>query len=196
MKQARNTLFVLDFEPTNETKGSWHCTPSDNEDTGGADGWKIGNQHLFRLNSTGNDWLNNLIPSSLQMRLNGEVVPLPEVTITGGLAVTEGGMAVFTVHRTGETRQALTVLLDVSENGAAGGDFVAPDQEGRKRVTIPAGRLSAPYRVPTARDVVDEGAGSAVVGLADSTAYQRGKPASARVDIRDDDDPPRGNTRC
>ena len=120
----------------------------------------------------------------------GEVVPAPPVvTIAGGGPVDEGADAAFTVRRTGGASAALTVLLNVSEAPGAG-DFVAAGNEGFKRVTIPAGSAEAAYAVPTVDDGVAEPNGAVTVALRADDAYALGDPASAAVEVRDNDGAP------
>ncbi len=121
----------------------------------------------------------------------GEVVPAPPVvTIAGGGPVAEGADAAFTVRRTGGASAALTVLLNVSEAAGAGRDFVAAGNEGFKRVTIPAGSAEAAYAVPTVDDGVAEPNGAVTVALRADDAYALGDPASAAVEVRDNDGAP------
>ncbi len=135
-------------------------------------------------------------PASVSVQVtdnDGEgVVPaLPVVTIAGGGAVAEGADAAFTVRRTGDTSAALTVLLAISEAAGGGRDFVAVENEGFKRVIIRAGQAEAAYAVPTVDDDVAEPRGAVTVALrADDDAYARGDPASAEVEVRDDDGEP------
>ena len=120
----------------------------------------------------------------------GGVAPAPPVvTIAGGGPVDEGADAAFTVRRTGGASAALTVLLNVSEAPGAG-DFVAAGNEGFKRVTIPAGSAEAAYAVPTVDDGVAEPNGAVTVALRADDAYALGDPASAAVEVRDNDGSP------
>ncbi len=45
-------------------------------------------------------------------------VPLPTITIAGGAEVTEGFAAVFTLSRTGDAAEALTVTVEVRQEFA------------------------------------------------------------------------------
>ncbi len=114
----------------------------------------------------------------------------PVVTIAGGGPVAEGADAAFTVRRTGDASAALTVLLSVSEAAGGGRDFVAAGNEGFKRVAIPAGSAEAAYAVPTVDDGADEPNGAVTVALRADDAYELGDPASAAVEVRDNDGAP------
>ncbi len=121
----------------------------------------------------------------------GGVAPAPPVvTIAGGGPVAEGADAAFTVRRTGDASAALTVLLSVSEAAGGGRDFVAAGNEGFKRVAIPAGSAEAAYAVPTVDDGADEPNGAVTVALRADDAYELGDPASAAVEVRDNDGAP------
>ncbi len=122
------------------------------------------------------------------------VEPAPEVSIAAQAAsVTEGGNAVFTVSASRAPGADLTVRLTVSE--AAGGDFVAADDEGAARVTIAKGATGAAFSVATANDAADEPDGAVTVTVAadgESDARYRVAPApndAASVAVADDDAP-------
>ena len=117
---------------------------------------------------------------------------LPEVRITGGSAVTEGTAASFTVTRTGDTTNALTVLLSVGEDTSGGRDYVAAGNEGDKSIAIPSGSASATYNVATVDDNTDEPNGEVQVSIRTSSSnYRIATPGNeARVVVNDDDDPP------
>ena len=120
-----------------------------------------------------------------------EVRIVPVVTVTGGAAVTEGAEAVFTVRRTGPTTSALTVGLNVTEITSDGQDFVAPEDEGSKEVTIQAGDAAATYRVPTVNDAVEEPDGEvALEVLSDSDAYTIVLGTDPVVTVTDNDGDP------
>ena len=112
--------------------------------------------------------------------------PLPVLTIAAGASpVTEGGGASFTLSANPAPSADLQVRLDVAD--APGADFVAPDDEGRRTVTILAGRTSAGVTVATAADDKDEPDGPVTVALANGPGYELGSASFARVTVRDDD---------
>jgi len=188
---AANTSYwvVLDVTGTvGERVALWEVTDSTNEDTGAAAGWSLADKHRFRENTENADWTDNLIRSTLKLRINGSVVPVPTVTIAArNASVTEGTAAEFTVSRTGATTSALSVQLGVSENGTGGRDFVASTDEGSKTFSIPAGSATATYSVSTVGDTTDEPNGAVTVMVNADNAYAVGTAASASVTVNDND---------
>ena len=78
---------------------------------------------------------------------------------------------------------AIPVRLKVSE--AAGGDVVAPGDEGEKRLWFGPGRTVATYPVPTKAGTGVEG--TVTVALVErGSSYTLGDPSSATVAVRDD----------
>ena len=116
-----------------------------------------------------------------------EPVTLPAVRIAGGAAVTEGGDAVFTLTADRAPASALTVELAVSETGA--GDHVAAPDEGPATLVLPRDATEATFAVATVNDAVDEPDGSATVTVEPGAGYTVGAPASASVEVTDDDAP-------
>ncbi len=84
-------------------------------------------------------------------------------------SITEGGDAVFTVTADRAPDANLAVTLTVTE--AAGSDFVAAADEGKKTVTILARKTSATLTVRTEDDKVDEPNGSVTATLAAGNGY-------------------------
>ncbi len=107
----------------------------------------------------------------------------PEVGISAGSGVTEGGDAVFTVTADPAPSAALTVDVTVT----ASGDFGAAT--GSRQVTIPASG-SATLTVSTTNDDVDEADGSVTVTVDDGSGYTvSATQGSAAIAVADDDDP-------
>ncbi|MCY4176626.1 MAG: hypothetical protein OXD37_09940 [Acidimicrobiaceae bacterium] len=170
---------------------TWRVTTSMSEDSGAAAGWSIADKHLFRANTDNADWRDNLIRSSLKIRVNGSLVTLPTVTVASVASpVTEGDPARFTVSRTGATTSALAVQLTVAEDNDDGQDFVASTGEGAKNFTIPSGSASSVFSVTTTADTIDEPAGEVTVTVTDSDDYTVGGASSAVVVVNDDDAAP------
>ncbi len=112
----------------------------------------------------------------------------PELTITGGTGVTEGGTATFTIDASKPWSETLTVNLSVAD--AAASDFVADDDEGDQTVTIDAGETSATFTVDTVNDTgvtADEPSGEVTVTLEDGDGYTVGTASSATVAVTDND---------
>jgi len=101
--------------------------------------------------------------------------------------VTEGGDATFTLTADRASASALTVELAVSETGA--GDHVAAADEGPATVTIPKDATEATFSVATVNDATDEPDSSASVAVQPGAGYTVGAPASASVEVTDDDAP-------
>ncbi len=114
---------------------------------------------------------------------------VPEITVSGGPAVTEGGNAAFTLIATPAPASELTVRIQVADDGTS--DFVSTSNEGTKTVTIPSGG-TATYNVVTEGDRRDEGNGAVSLTVLADTAnpltYAVGDPASDTVTVNDDDD--------
>ena len=115
-------------------------------------------------------------------------LPPPVVTIAARAgSVTEGGDAVFTLTADRAPDADLTVTLAVSETGD--GDHVAAADEGPATVTIPKDATEAVFTLATVNDDADEPDGSAVVTVEAGAGYTVGDPASASVEVKDDDVP-------
>ena len=100
----------------------------------------------------------------------GDDAALPVVRVTPGASpVTEGEEARFTVTRGGTVEAALTVALVVHENGALFGPGLPTSAP---KVTIPTGRSSVGFAVPTRDDDTGERDGWVDVWVQDSfSAY-------------------------
>ena len=123
--------------------------------------------------------------------LEGTTPPaVPQITVQGAGAVTEGGNAVFTVSASSAPTAALTVTLTVAD--AASSDFLASSDEGEKTVTIASDQTSATLTVPTQNDSTDEADGSVTATVAGATGYTVGSPATATVAVSDNDPTPQG----
>ena len=106
----------------------------------------------------------------------------PEIAVSAGSAVTEGGDAVFTLTATPAPAADLTVSVTV----AADGDWGVT--AGSRTVTIPT-TGSATLTLATADDDADEPDGSVTVTVDDGTGYTVGASASGTVAVSDDDAP-------
>ncbi len=107
----------------------------------------------------------------------------PEVSITAGSTVTEGGSALFTLAASPAPAASLGVSVNVTASGAYG------VTAGSQTVTIPTSG-SATLAIGTTGDSIDEPDGSVTVTLATGSGYDLDSSASAAtVSISDDDDP-------
>ena len=126
--------------------------------------------------------------------VNDGADPLPELTITGGAAVTEGTAATFTVTASpvpayrGEG-DSLLVSIDVAD--APGADFLASSLEGDNGAwEFVRGAASRTFTLATEADETDEPSGPVTVTIRPRAGkYTVGTPASATVTVNDDDNP-------
>ena len=108
---------------------------------------------------------------------------LPEISITAGSGIIEGGVATFTISANPAPAAALSVAVAVSQTGDVG---VTP---GSQTMTIPTSG-SYTLSVATVNDSVDEADGSVTVTVASGQDYTVSSTAgSATVAVADDDDP-------
>ncbi len=112
--------------------------------------------------------------------------PLPTVSIAPATSpVTEGAATSFTLERTGDSTDELTVGLSVSEDGAVLG--ASPPTE----TVFAAGAATADLAVATEDDEVAEAASVVTVSFAAGTGYAIAANASqAAVTVEDDDAAP------
>ena len=117
-------------------------------------------------------------------------VPLPTITIAGGEAVTEGGAAVFTLSRTGDAAEALTVTVEVQQEFAVTVTRV-PDKlfgEPPTTVTFDAGHATASLSLPTVDDALPDHDVVVTVAIGAGPNYSPGpSAATATVLVREDD---------
>ena len=110
--------------------------------------------------------------------------PTPEVSVTGGAGVTEGGDATFTVTASPAPAADLAVSVTVS----ASGDYGAAT--GQRAVTVPT-TGSATLTVGTADDSADEADGSVTATVDAGGGYTvSATQGAATVGVADDDDAP------
>ena len=108
---------------------------------------------------------------------------VPQVSITAGPGVTEGGAASFTLTAAPAPAADLPVTVTVSQNGA----FGAPT--GSRTVTVPSGG-SVSFTVATTDDSADETDGSVTVTVNTGSGYTVSNTQGAgTVAVSDDDDP-------
>ena len=126
-------------------------------------------------------------------------VSIEPVSVSG---VDEGDPAVFKVTAHPLTTSSLTVLVDISQAGYEGVDFLA-DTAGQRSVTLTpkaviengitrVSEVSGLLSEPTAADATDELNGLIVAKIKDSSDYNINplpNLATATVTVRDDDDP-------
>ena len=111
---------------------------------------------------------------------------VPELSITAGSGVTEGGNAAFTIN---STQAAPSSGLRVTYTLSQQGEFVASTAVGSgKTATIPAGQTSVTHTIATTADSIDEAKGSLTVSLASGTGYTVSASAGvASLEVEDND---------
>ncbi len=136
----------------------------------------------FELTVTDGDSCSTKIPMRFTV---SEAAPTPpEVSVTAGSGVTEGGDAQFTVTASPVPPEPLEVSVTVSQSG----DFGA--STGARTVTVPTSG-SATVTVSTADDDADETDGSVTATVGAGEGYTvSGTQWSASVNVADNDDPP------
>ncbi len=136
------------------------------------DGWREVREELERLEACA--------PAVGQ---RSELAPqTPEVSISGGSPVTEGGDATFTLTATPAPASDIQVSVTVSETGS----FAASGETGTRTVTVGAGG-TADFTVATDDDAVDEVDGSIDAAVTSGDGYTVGSSASASVAVSDND---------
>ena len=180
---SANTTYVVIIEGSGGTISSGNV---DGEDSEGLSDWSISNNGYHRQASSSGAWTEDT--NSKKIQVNGSVIGSsdPEITISGGNAVTEGTAAQFTLTASSAPAADLTVNLTVAD--ATGSDFVASSDEGDKTVTITATTTTATYAVTTQADTTDEPNGDVTVTVKTGTGYTVGSTDSAMVTVNDDDD--------
>ena len=107
--------------------------------------------------------------------------PDPEITISGGSGITEGGTASFTISASPAPDSAITVNIGVSQSGNWGASGAA---------TVSVNSATTTYTIATGDDQVDEADGSVTATVQSGTGYTVGTTSTATVTVADDDDPP------
>ena len=111
---------------------------------------------------------------------------IPELRLSAGTPVDEGGNAVFTVHADAAPEADLTVAFTVSQTG----DVLSAPGAGSRQLTLAAGATSATLTLATADDGVDEPDGSVSVTLDAGAGYTLAAgQAVGTVAVRDNDEP-------
>ncbi|MCY3807556.1 MAG: S8 family serine peptidase, partial [bacterium] len=111
---------------------------------------------------------------------------VPEISVTAGADIDEGGSASFTITADPAPHTSLTVSLTVTQQG----DYAAAGATGTKTVTV-ATSGSVTHTVATTDDSADEADGSVTVTLKAGSGYTVSSAQRvATVGVSDDDAPP------
>ena len=123
-------------------------------------------------------------PSSVSMTLLDDDAPKPEISVTGGGGITEGGDASFTVSASPAPSTSLDVKVTVTQSG----DYGATT--GQRTVTIPT-MGSATFTVDTTDDQADETDGSVTATVDVGSGYAvSSSQGAATVSVADNDNAP------
>ena len=124
------------------------------------------------------------ISSSSSAAVNVSDDDVPEITITAGTDVTEGGDAIFTITADPAPHTDLDVTIETTQTGDYGADA------GTQTVTIPATGTYT-LTVATADDSADEADGAITATINTGAGYTVSATAGdATVAVSDNDDPP------
>ena len=109
----------------------------------------------------------------------------PQVTISGGSAVTEGTAARFTLTMTPAPTSRMLVNVTVAD--APNADFVSSTNQGSQTILFPMGVSTSISTVATQTDSTDEPSGPVTMTVKAGTGYEVGSTSSATVTVNDDD---------
>ncbi len=110
----------------------------------------------------------------------------PELSLSAGSAVDEGGQAGFTLTAEPAPGSDLTVTYTVAQSG----EYLDTPGAGHRTVTLAAGATSTDLSVATVDDAADEADGSVRVTLGTGTGYTVATgQGRAAVTVRDNDEP-------
>ncbi len=124
-------------------------------------------------------------PAEVQPATPGTPVT-PELSLSAGTAVDEGGPAGFTLTANPAPGSDLTVTYTVAQSG----EYLDTPGAGHRTVTLAAGATSTDLSVATLDDAADEADGSVRVTLGTGTGYTVATgTGSAAVTVRDNDEP-------
>ena len=123
---------------------------------------------------------------TVAVRDNDATPATPELSLSAGSAMDEGGNATFTVTADPAPATDLTVTWTVAQSG----EYLDAPGAGSRTVVLAAGTTSIALSVATVDDAADEADGSVSVTLGTGTGYTvaTGK-GSAAVAVRDNDEP-------
>ena len=124
--------------------------------------------------------------AAVTVRDNDATPATPELSLSAGSAVDEGGNAAFTVTANPAPTTDLTIAWTVAQSG----EYLDAPGAGSRTATLAAGTASVALSVATVDDTADEADGSVSVTLGTGTGYTvaTGK-GSAAVAVRDNDEP-------
>ena len=111
---------------------------------------------------------------------------IPELSLSAGSAIDEGGNATFTVTADPAPQSDLTIAFTVAQSG----EYLAAPGAGGRTATLTAGATSTVLSVGTVDDEANEADGSVSVTLGTGTGYTIATgTGSAAVSVHDNDEP-------
>lgn len=120
-------------------------------------------------------------------------LPVVEITSEDAEAAEPGtDSASFTLRRTGDTAQPLTVNLHVGGSATSGSDYEAISAS----VAIPAGQESVTVTVQPLNDALGEGDEDIIVALAPGAGYEVRERVAVQLVVKDDGDVPVASIRA
>ncbi|MDX2099293.1 MAG: ExeM/NucH family extracellular endonuclease, partial [Leptolyngbyaceae cyanobacterium bins.59] len=115
---------------------------------------------------------------------------LPEVTIAASPNATTEGSAtagLFTITRTGDTTNPLTVNFTTGGTATSGSDYLVPGSFTTNSIEIPAGQAAVSIAISAIDDTAVEPVETVTVTLSASANYGIGVGSTATVSINDND---------
>ena len=128
-------------------------------------------------------------PPQEQPQVEEETIPpptIPEISLSSGSAIDEGGTATFTVTADSAPQSDLTIGYTVSQSG----DYLDAPGSGARTVTLVAGATTVSVAIGTVDDAADEVDGAVSVTVDTGNGYTIATHQdSASVPVRDNDEP-------
>ncbi len=128
-------------------------------------------------------------PPQEQPQVEEETIPpptIPEISLSSGSAIDEGGTATFTVTADSAPQSDLTIGYTVSQSG----DYLDAPGSGARTVTLVAGATTVSVAIGTVDDAADEVDGAVSVTVDTGNGYTIAtNQDSASVPVRDNDEP-------
>jgi hypothetical protein len=139
-------------------------------------------------------WMNPLSVTSDVVRADFIAMPVATVSIaasTNSVPENSAAFQYFTLTRTGDTSNSLTVQLNLSGTASRFSDFVLspPLNNGTNLIVIPPGSNNVTFTFQTINDSSIEGPETVSLTVLDDPAYILAPAAEATITILDDDAP-------
>ena len=151
----------------------------------------VGDTFWFRwqdFNATGSD--DGLAIDNFSLNSRPTPPPLTTVAIAANPASTTEGSAIsglFTISRTGDTANPLTVNFTTGGTATSGSDYLTPASFATNLIEIPAGQSSVTIAIGAIDDTIIEAVENVSVTLGTSVNYSVGSSNTATITINDND---------